>query len=145
AFSPDGKLIATAASDHQLRLWDATSHQQLHASQRYKYIESLAFSPDGKLLALGMREPVVVLWNVAERNIHRLLRGPGDFVAKMPGFAAFSPDGRYLAAGGSGKAIAIWDVAQSQLRDEMKGHLHVATCAAFLPDGRLVSGGEDHA
>ncbi len=61
----------------------------------------------------------------------------------MPGFVAFSPDGRYVVCGGHGKCIAVFDVASGTLFKELRGHAHPATRVAFLPDGRLVSGGEE--
>jgi transcription initiation factor TFIID subunit 5 len=61
----------------------------------------------------------------------------------LPGFVAFSPDGRFVVCGGHGKGIAVFDAASGILFKELRGHAHPATRVAFLPDGRLVSGGEE--
>jgi WD40 repeat protein len=63
----------------------------------------------------------------------------------MPGWVAFSPDGRFVVCNGHGKDIAVFDTKTSQLYCELSGHSHPAVAAAFLPDGRLVSGGSERA
>jgi WD40 repeat protein len=48
-----------------------------------------------------------------------------------------------VVCGGHGKDIAVFDVAKGTLHRALKGHSHPATAIAFLPDGRLASGGEE--
>ena len=52
AFSPDGKLLATADADGTVRLWNPASGQAPLASYTGNgAVNGVAFSPDGKLLA----------------------------------------------------------------------------------------------
>jgi WD40 repeat protein len=48
-----------------------------------------------------------------------------------------------VACEGHGKDIAVFDARKGTLVKELRGHFHPATAGAFLPDGRLVSGGEE--
>jgi WD40 repeat protein len=142
-FSADGKLLATGDGNRTVRLMDTSSGKITRILHSRSYIESLDFSPDANLLAAGTRDPGLELWDLRTDAASRTLVATGDHFDAMPGFVAFSPDGRYVVCGGHGKDIAVFDVASGTLFKELRGHAHPATSVAFLPDGRLVSGGEE--
>src|SRR5262249_30476957 len=51
AFSPDGRLVATASQDATVRLWDAETGQELLLLPHKETVHRVCFSPDGRLLA----------------------------------------------------------------------------------------------
>jgi WD40 repeat protein len=66
AFSPDGRVIASAALDDSLRLWDAATGEEIGRPAGHRgWVGALAFSPDGKVLASGGVDTTVLLWDVA--------------------------------------------------------------------------------
>src|SRR6185312_2338429 len=69
AFSPDGKTLASAHQDGNMRLWDMATGRQIavaftgHPPAGVVGAYSVAFSPNGKTVAVSNRN--VQLWDVA--------------------------------------------------------------------------------
>lgn len=66
AFSPDGSLLASAANDRTLRLWNVETGDALNIVAEAHEVLSVAFSPDGTLLAVGVEREGVQIWAVGQ-------------------------------------------------------------------------------
>ena len=132
AFSPDGKLLATASASGTARLVAVAEGCELTRVTHDKGVTAMAFSPDGRLLATASYDDTVRLVAVVAdgRELARISR---DF----PTAVAFSPDGKLLATASLRKAQIV-AVADGR---ELARVTHSSTVWAvvFSPDGKLLA------
>jgi WD40 repeat protein len=128
-FSPDGTMLATAAADGSIRLWDATTGHELRplGPERGRYPARLAFSPDGRTLAAcGEGDSRVVLWELVSRQVLAEFVGHAGATTAV----AFSSDGLTLATGGTDTTVLLWDATG---RAELAGDAKAKSTADELP------------
>lgn len=112
AFSPDGRLIATAGIDRMkrltaIKLWDVESGSLVRTIAHSSEVQAVAFSPDGLQLASAAADRTVHVWNVATGRSAHTLRGHDGPVRDV----AYSPDGRIIASVGYDFRARLWEAA----------------------------------
>lgn len=146
AFSPDGKLLATAGSDRTARIWEiATGQQHSTPFVHDDMVFGVAFSRDGRRLATASRDNTARIWEIAtgQEQEHSRITHYEPVTS-----VAFNRAGRLLATASADGTAQISDALTGRQRvlvtHDMPEHSfplqsNAVDCVAFSPDGTLLA------
>ena len=136
AVSPNGKLIATAATDNTVRLWTkkASGWHMSRALNHAGWVVDVAISRDGKTIASASRDRSIKLWHQDGRLL-RVLKHPQVVTS-----VAITANNQ-IVSGSEDGTIKIWQ--QGKVIQTLKGHRATVQAIAVSPDGNIVSASED--
>jgi hypothetical protein len=137
AFSPDGKVLASASYDRLIKLQEAPSGKLLRVLKDHSdAVYGIAFSPDGKFLASAAADRTVKVWDVDTGVRLYTLGEATDWVYAV----AWSPDGKHLAAAGVDRSIRIWQVDRKggKIVHSVFAHEGPVTRLVYSRDGKTL-------
>ena len=133
AYSPDGKLMATASKDGTARIWDAVRGAELHVLIGHRStVRNVEFSPDGKTVLTSSDDGTARIWDAATGAELKRLIGHSAGIWR----AHFSPDGKRVATAGWDWQARIWDATMGVALHTLIGHTSYLVDAVFSPDGK---------
>src|SRR5262249_12590135 len=136
AFSPDGRRLASAATEGTARLWEVGPRLSPVLLRGHKsYVYPVAYSPDGRWLASGSWDNTVRLGDAATGEPAAPLHNANRVRA-----LAFSPDNAWLVSGcDDEERLTIWDLATARPRQVIPGPGKTLAALAVSPDGTRIA------
>jgi WD40 repeat protein len=114
-------LMATAGSDHAVRLWYGGQPQRTSGGVPWE-VKCAAYSPGGTYLATGSPDGTIRLWNGRTWELLHSWRGHTDSVKHV----AFAPGDGVLASSSDDGNVVLWKVPSGE---------EIRTIASFPPGG----------
>ncbi|MDR0390353.1 MAG: WD40 repeat domain-containing protein [Planctomycetaceae bacterium] len=141
AISPDGKFVATGATDRFIILSEIDSGKELWRLQIRGVVSSLAFTPDSKQLFAGCRDKNLIIYNVNSGKESTRFTTFKKIITAIK----VSPNGKYVAVGYDNGFTLIFEIATKELYRELsKVHSKAIFDIAFSSKGdRILLAAQD--
>jgi WD40 repeat protein len=142
ACHPRDPILATAAYDKTIRLWNLRSGSPMALLQGHTaVIGDLEFSPDGRELLSASQDGTARIWSIPTKRLRVTLYGHPNTVFH----ASYSADGRKIVTGGADATARIWDAESGREIALLSGHSEPVSWASFSDEDRqVVTGSWDH-
>jgi WD40 repeat protein len=121
AISPDGRLIAIAATPSGFRVLQISDGSEwFSGSVNDNVVTALTFSPDGTALlaASGYGSSTIHRWDVTTGKPVGTLEGHRSYVTDLQ----FTPDGKRLISSSTDQTIRLWDWPEARATTVLRGH-----------------------
>jgi eukaryotic-like serine/threonine-protein kinase len=138
AWSPDGKLIASASDDRLVTICNSTAGATLRTYRGHSAeVYAIAWSPDGKQIASAGADKTVQIWDTTTGNHLLTYNGHSGAVNSV----SWSLDGTQIASASDDKTVQVWNVSTGGLAILYSGHTAGVLSVAWSPDNTLVASG----
>lgn len=138
-WSRDGRRLATACLDHNVRIWDADAPDDqapVVLSGHRERVEGVAWAPVGNCLASVSADRRGLIWDTDRRAVIARLDRHDGWVQAVD----WSPDGRRLVTASRDGRARIWSSVGEEIA-ELRGHAHWVHSVSWSPDGRRIATG----
>ena len=135
AWSPDGKMLASAGDDAQLYLWDINGN--VHLKQQFPAaVHSLAWSPDGQRLVFAAANQVIFM-NATNGTV--LARSTRRHVGDVTTVAWTGHNRMQVVSGGVDNRAIVWDTTTYRALQTFTRHTSAIEVASWAPDGQTIA------
>ena len=154
AYSRAGDLVASAAGDRTVRVWQTGEESAeplkpvVTLTGFENFVTAVTFHPSKPLLAAASGDGTVRVWDITEVRSPRLVSTLKPADGSTVYMARFSPTGDQLATSSDNGTIALFRVTGTGVADRpagvLRAHSGPVRTLSYRGDGRvLASGGDD--
>ena len=144
-FSPDGKRLASGASDHVIQIWDLSSHRESKLLDRFNahdsHVFDLSFRNGAEQLASCSSDNSIRIWDTKTRKPNSEISAHADFVRDLD----FTSNGNVVASTGNDGSAKLWDVSTETLLRDFDVEVRNPMSVDLSPDGKaIIAAGGDY-
>jgi len=140
AFSPDGRLAATAGLDQKARVWDTATGQVLYTLSGHTYeINSIDFSPDGTRLATASGDGTARVWEITPAREALFIPFADSVTSNWSMGLSYSPDGTRILTDYTAGNATIWDANSGKELLQLSPQDTNILNTSYSYDGRLIA------
>lgn len=140
SFAPTGMLVATAARDGRLQIWNSLSGRPSGSAQITKgSVSSLNFDPTGERLVATANTPdgnsYLTVWHAPELSLVASMKRITEHI----NWAEFHPTEPLVLSSSSHGELRFWNPTTGEAVGPFVPGRHAASEAHFSPDGRWIA------
>jgi phospholipase A-2-activating protein len=138
--SQDGKYIVSGGWDFEARLWEVGKWGDSTVLQGHSASVWAVLAYDGSTIVTGCADKQIRVFSTSGQQL-RTIQTP-EVVRALCRLPPNHPSGAHFASAGNDAVIRLWTLGGKQVA-ELHGHENFIYSLAVLPNGGLVSAGED--
>lgn len=136
---PEGKRLATAGNDSNIRVWSADSGRQERLFRLEGSARAVCFNPAKNQLAAAGLGRTIHLWDLHTGTELAVLRGHASDIYGL----RFSPDGSRIGSASFDREARIWDAESGRVLHVLGGHGDRVRAVTFSSDGARIATASD--